>query len=138
MPRRWAKPKPKPPQADLFASQRPKAATDTSLAAMESVGALATSMVGVLDRHARRTRLAGAMLAVTVRKEVLDFLRERPGGATADEIAAAIGRSILTVRPRVSELKRLGAFVDSGERRANASGHAAAVMALAQRELGRI
>lgn len=78
--------------------------TDTSMAAADSVA----------DR------------AATIRDEVLDAIRRR-GGLTADEAADAIERDILTVRPRVSELRALGAIEDSKERRANTSGRAAIV-----------
>lgn len=46
---------------------------------------------------------------------------------TADEAADLLGISILSIRPRFSELKRLGKIEDSGERRANLSGHRAIV-----------
>lgn len=46
---------------------------------------------------------------------------------TADEVAAIMGESILAIRPRVSELRRMGLIEDTGFRRANASGHTAIV-----------
>lgn len=145
MSRRWAPPKPRPPQQELFLSQRGrftpavKIPTDTSDAAAASlglkrrgdspaaVGQVASAMVGVLERHAARVRLGGVMLALDVRREVYDYLRDRPDGATADEIAYALGYSILTVRPRVSELNRMQKIADSGARRKNASGRNAIV-----------
>ncbi|HVO01480.1 MAG TPA: hypothetical protein VMT54_04725 [Candidatus Cybelea sp.] len=48
------------------------------------------------------------------------------GPMTADEVAETIGESILNVRPRVSELVKLGALRDSGIRGRNMSGHKAA------------
>lgn len=48
-------------------------------------------------------------------------------GLTADETADVLGASILSIRPRVTELARLGELEDSGERRANHSGKAAIV-----------
>jgi hypothetical protein len=150
--RRWAPPKPKPPQRELFLGGRGpftpavKIATDTSADAAASVGIgprgrdlaavgdLAQAMVGVLDRHARDTRRAGVLLAVTVRHEVWDWLRRHPEGGTADEIAGAINRGILTVRPRVSELVRHGLVVDCGTRRANSSGRYAIVWVLRPEE----
>jgi hypothetical protein len=50
---------------------------------------------------------------------------------TADEAAAALHESILSVRPRISELARLGVIRDTGERRLNSSGVRAVVWALA-------
>lgn len=52
------------------------------------------------------------------------------GPMTADEAAARIGLSILTVRPRVSELVKMGILHDTGERRRNLSGHSAKVFSL--------
>jgi|TARA_R110000751_G_scaffold141877_2_gene245365 hypothetical protein len=46
---------------------------------------------------------------------------------TADEVARAIGKSILSVRPRVAELSKLGKIEDSGKRRPNDSGKDATV-----------
>jgi len=43
-------------------------------------------------------------------------------GLSADEAAAAIGASVLSVRPRVAELHRTGLIRATGARRRNASG----------------
>lgn len=51
----------------------------------------------------------------------------RTKGSTADEVAVALGLSILQVRPRVSELKTLGMIRHTGTRRRNASGQKATV-----------
>lgn len=48
-------------------------------------------------------------------------------GLTADEAAAKIGETPLSIRPRVTELKQRGYIVDSGKRRQNKSGRKAAV-----------
>lgn len=53
---------------------------------------------------------------------------ERSNGLTADEAAGRLGLSILTVRPRCTELLRLGKLRDSGARRLNNSGRKAAVL----------
>lgn len=50
-----------------------------------------------------------------------------PGGLTADEVAAQLHRSVLTIRPRVAELVKLGRIEDTGTRRRNASGKSARV-----------
>lgn len=46
---------------------------------------------------------------------------------TADEVARSLGLSVLSVRPRVTELFNLGLIEDSGHRRKNASGRRAIV-----------
>ena len=51
-------------------------------------------------------------------------------GLTADEVADVLGLSILSIRPRVTELSRLGKIEDSGERRKNKSGKSAIVWRL--------
>ena len=67
--------------------------------------------------------------APALRKKCIQALIE-VGPSTADNIAAEIEADILSVRPRVSELARLGRIADSGERRPNQSGHKAIVWAL--------
>lgn len=52
---------------------------------------------------------------------------ERSKGLTADEVAGRLGLSILSIRPRMSELARLGKIRDSGERRLTGSGNTAIV-----------
>lgn len=49
------------------------------------------------------------------------------GPGTADEIAARMGLSVLSVRPRVTELARDGKLRATGERRKNESGCSAKV-----------
>ena len=49
------------------------------------------------------------------------------GHGTADEVAAAVGRSILSIRPRISELRAKGLIEPTTERRRNASGKSAVV-----------
>lgn len=66
--------------------------------------------------------------APTLRARALRVL-ERSNGLTADEVAGRLGLSILAIRPRVTELSRLGKVRDSGERRKNASGRPAIVWA---------
>jgi predicted ArsR family transcriptional regulator len=46
---------------------------------------------------------------------------------TADECAEALGLSVLSVRPRVTELGNMHKLMDSGFRRQNASGRSAIV-----------
>lgn len=68
--------------------------------------------------------------AATVRDEVLNLLRQAPytsTGLTPDQAADILNISILTIRPRFSELACAGLICDSGIRRANRSGRNAIV-----------
>src|SRR3546814_8339862 len=69
--------------------------------------------------------------APLLQRRCLDALRAAPGGLTADQIAAQIGETILSVRPRVTELLRDGRVRDSGQRRQNESGRSAKVWVIA-------
>ena len=51
-------------------------------------------------------------------------------GMTADEVARALGETVLAIRPRITELKKAGAFVCSGGKRPNISGVSADVMVI--------
>jgi len=62
----------------------------------------------------------------TWRARALETLRDL-GPMTADEIADHMGASILTIRPRITELLRLGMVHDTGARRMNRSHRMAAV-----------
>lgn len=46
---------------------------------------------------------------------------------TADECAEALHENVLAIRPRLSELVKMGLLVNTGERRKNASGMSASV-----------
>jgi len=63
--------------------------------------------------------------APTLRDMVLAELSQ--ANATADECAAAMGLSLLSVRPRFTELLALGKIADTGMTRPNASGKQATV-----------
>ena len=69
--------------------------------------------------------------APLIRSRVLECIRLHPEGLTADEAAAALDLSILTVRPRVSELRRQGEIRATGNRRCNASGMTASIWRVA-------
>jgi predicted ArsR family transcriptional regulator len=83
----------------------------------------------------RGTSRAAAEVAATtsplLRAMALDVL-ERSNGLTADQVAARLGKSILSIRPRITELARLGKVRDTGDRRPNASGRTAIVWAAVQ------
>lgn len=68
--------------------------------------------------------------AKILRASVLRAYRDVwPAGLTADEAAAAVGRGILSIRPRVTELLRAGEIHETTVRRRNESGRAAKVYA---------
>jgi hypothetical protein len=67
--------------------------------------------------------------APVLRQRCLDRLRLGP--ATADEIAAWLDQSVLSIRPRITELFQMGEIEDTGERRPNASQRRAKVWQVA-------
>ena len=85
--------------------------------------------------------LAETSRASILRTQVVSCYHHH-GNLTADEVAELLHESVLSVRPRVTELCKCDPPVleDSGERRRNASGHSAAVRRLCeqrtQQELG--
>lgn len=71
---------------------------------------------------------AESINAHTLREMAMVTLATR--ASTADECATANGISVLAMRPRLSELKRMGKIKDTGLRRLNTSGKKAIVSAL--------
>lgn len=67
-----------------------------------------------------------AHTAPVLRDMCLNALRWH-GPATTDEAAERLGLSVLSVRPRFTELLHGGLIADTGTRRANASGRSAKV-----------
>lgn len=67
-----------------------------------------------------------ASTAPILRAKALGIVRAS-AGMTADEVAAALGVSILSIRPRMTELAQQKLVADCGIRRANASGRKAIV-----------
>ena len=65
--------------------------------------------------------------APRLRLQVLDLVRRTPGGLTPDEAADRLQLSVLSVRPRFTELSATGQIEDTGQRRKNASGRSAKV-----------
>jgi predicted ArsR family transcriptional regulator len=65
--------------------------------------------------------------APQLQRAVLTVLYRHPIGLTADQCAEYIGVSVLSIRPRFSELQRKGLIEESGERRRNQSGRMANV-----------
>lgn len=64
--------------------------------------------------------------AQTLKQRVLAAFRDGPP-QTADEIAARLGVSVLSARPRCAELVAIGLIEDAGYRRKNDSGMSATV-----------
>ena len=86
---------------------------------------------GPSELAARKIKAA----ATGIRGRVLrEFQITAPRSWTADEIAKRLGLSILTVRPRVAELHRLGELIPTKERHENESGMTATVWRLAPAE----
>jgi hypothetical protein len=63
-----------------------------------------------------------AGVAGTLRDKVREVIARCPTGITADDVALQLNRSILSVRPRVSELRRLGDIRQAEGRGKNQSG----------------
>lgn len=65
--------------------------------------------------------------APTLKTQVLVLLTNAP--RTADECAEELGKTVLAIRPRLSELNKLGLIYDTGYTRENISGVQATVWA---------
>lgn len=63
--------------------------------------------------------------ALSLRERCFRVIGQMP--MTADEVAETVEKSILSVRPRIAELAKLGKIEDSGNRRTNESGKDATV-----------
>jgi hypothetical protein len=73
-----------------------------------------------------------APIVASLREKVREVITvNSPGGITADDIAHILNRSILSVRPRVSELHRDGDIRSSGARGRNVSGMTATLWVIA-------
>lgn len=76
----------------------------------------------------REAAQAVASTAKNLRDQVyMAIWKTGRAGATADEIATRLGRTVLSIRPRVSELHKLERIVPTGERGTNESGLSAKV-----------
>lgn len=69
--------------------------------------------------------------APRLRGIVLAAFHEAPAGLTIDEAAGVVDLPVLSVRPRVAELHRLGEIRPTDERRRNTSGMSATVWRIA-------
>lgn len=72
-------------------------------------------------------RPRAGLLKARVLAHLEHLAREGYIGATADEVAKAIGETPFSCRPRIAELSKTGFILDSGFRKTNASGKSAIV-----------
>jgi hypothetical protein len=79
----------------------------------------------------QETATAIASRVPRLRGIVLAAFHEAPAGLTADEAAEIVDLPVLSVRPRVAELHRLGGIRPTEDRRKNASGMSATVWRVA-------
>jgi predicted HTH transcriptional regulator len=80
---------------------------------------------GFKARDTSRDAAAKAEPASAIlRAQCFSIIRQR-GPITADECAAIMDKSVLSIRPRFSELAVYGSIKDSGTRHKNASGRSA-------------
>lgn len=77
---------------------------------------------------------AATVPASALRGAVWQCLRAH-GPMTTDECARRLGLSVLSIRPRFSELRTMGLIADTGVRHLNVSGKRAVVWALQRQEL---
>lgn len=68
--------------------------------------------------------------ARTLRDRCVEVLADM-GPMTADEVAAVLGKSVLSIRPRMTELANDNKIEPTGDRRENTSGREAVVWRLA-------
>ena len=108
-------------QPDLFedgASATPAAASQAAQGAAADCSAAALQKVD----------------AEYMRRIILEEYKNRPSGATADELLRTIRWRVpgdideLNIRPRVSELKASGLLVETGDNRKNKRGNSCAVL----------
>lgn len=77
------------------------------------------------DGTSQQAARSVAHQAGNLRDRVLQALRQRP--STADELAGILGETPFSIRPRVTELAKLGKILETDNRRRNASGRLATV-----------
>lgn len=98
-------------------------------------------MTAAIGHHAHYPHAAGYKDCDTSKKaaETIDANRLRGqclhalkvmGAATSDAVADYLDESVLSIRPRFTELSKLGKIIDTGQRRPNRSGRHAKVWSL--------
>jgi len=64
----------------------------------------------------------------TWRQRVIDIYKSSHSGLIADEVAVMLDCDVLTIRPRVTELKSAGLLIPTGVRRKSYRGNTCAVL----------
>ena len=82
---------------------------------------------GAQDRDTSADAAAATARAAPILRAAALAVLEKSNGLTADEVVGKLGLSILSIRPRVTELARMGKVRDGGDRRLNRSGRRAIV-----------
>ncbi len=77
------------------------------------------------DGPSRKAALEIKRKVPSLREQCFRIISQIP--MTADEVAECMEKSILSIRPRIAELSKLGKIEDSGRRRTNESGKVATV-----------
>ena len=77
------------------------------------------------DGPSRKAALEIKPKVPSLREQCFRIISQIP--MTADEVAECMEKSILSIRPRIAELSKLGKIEDSGRRRTNESGKGATV-----------
>jgi hypothetical protein len=91
------------------------------------------------DPASREAARAISPIAAKMRAKVLrEFCRLHPAGGTSDEIASRLGISILSARPRASELRRLGYLEPLAVMGRSSTGHAARILRATSKALAEI
>jgi hypothetical protein len=119
-------------------ASRPAAPGQRPFEDLQTTGAAHITYPATPGWKAQRTSSAAAFAAWetadTLRKACLEALSLED--LTADETAFRLGKSILSIRPRFSELLALGEIRDTGKRRTNASGRSAIVWTVRRERQG--
>lgn len=88
-------------------------------------------MISDLPSDASAAARPSEVDAATLRTQCLEVLKS--GDYTADEVAQKLGYSLLSIRPRVSELKKAAQVFATGQRRASSTGHSSTVWTISRR-----
>jgi predicted ArsR family transcriptional regulator len=80
----------------------------------------------------KNVRNNAARLPTNARWQIIEWLDEHPDGATADEIAAALGYSLFAMRSRLQKLRGTKWIEDCGLRRRDRNGRNVIVWVVAR------